>query len=272
MSRRHVGPPPGTDGPTDSLGVPWAGRALGPQPFAGDPGDADPALLAALTGHAAGEQSEQAVLAALASARLLVPVLAAAGEGHPLPDRVRGDAGAEASIPLVAGPDGSTALPAFTSVAAMAAWDGAARPVPVESARAALSAVDEGCSAILIDPATAHAFVVRRPPLWALAQGRDWVPPHQDRAIAAAVAAALGADPAIPGVVGVGLDAGRRAELAVVIRLVPGLDQAALAEGLAAVGERLAGLELLTERAASIELRPVADPARTDLGSPPTGS
>lgn len=253
-----MGPRPGPDGPTDSLGQPWTGRTLGPQPFAGDPGDADPALLATLTSHAAGGSSEQAVLAALAGARLLVPVLASVGEGHPMPDHVRGDAGAEASLPLVAGPDGTTALPAFTSVAAMTAWDPTARPVPVEATRAALSAVDEGCSAMLLDAGSPHAFVVRRPPLWALAQGRAWVPPHQDGAVVEAVTAAVHADPGVPGVLGVQVEAGQRAELAVVVRLVPGLDRAALTERLTAVSERLAGVDLLSERAGSIELRPVA--------------
>ncbi len=37
-----------TSGATDSAGVPWAGRDLRSQPFAGDDGAADPALVAAL--------------------------------------------------------------------------------------------------------------------------------------------------------------------------------------------------------------------------------
>jgi hypothetical protein len=46
----------------------------------GDRGDADPAVAAALTAFAAGQDSEHAVLAALASARLLVPVMALPAE------------------------------------------------------------------------------------------------------------------------------------------------------------------------------------------------
>ena len=37
--------------------------------------------------------------------------------------------------------DGHRALPVFTSIAALAAWDPAARPVPVTAARAAQAAV-----------------------------------------------------------------------------------------------------------------------------------
>ena len=48
-------------------------------------------------------------------------------------------------------PDGRRALPLFTSVAALAAWDPAARPVPVSAARAAQAAVAEGCHVAVVD-------------------------------------------------------------------------------------------------------------------------
>lgn len=256
---QHIGPRPGRhgEGPTDSLGVPWAGRDLTPQPFAGDPGEADPALLAALIGHAAdpvGPVREQHVMAALAPARLLVPIVARVGEGHPMPDHIRGDAGAEASIPLLAGPGGVRGLPAFTSVAAMATWDAAARPVPVEAARAALSAVDEDCDVMVIDAGSPHTFVVRRPPLWAIAQGRAWSPPSDDAELADAVRSALSP---LTVVHEVRLEPGRRSELAVVLVLAPGLDTPGLQAVLADVSEHLAGVPLLAERAESLELRPV---------------
>lgn len=258
---RHIGPRPGRhgEGPTDSLGVPWSGRDLNPQPFAGDPGEADPALLAALIGHAADSRgtrvTEQDVMAALAPARLLVPIVAQVGAGHPMPDHIRGDAGAEASIPLLAGPGGVRGLPAFTSVAALATWDAAARPVPVEAARAALSAVDEGCAVMVIDAGSPHAFVVRRPPLWAIAQGRAWTPPADDAELANAVRSALSP---VTAVRDVRLEPGRRSELAVVLGLTPGLDAVALQAVLAEVSELLADLAVLAERAESLELRPVA--------------
>ncbi|MBL8931513.1 MAG: SseB family protein [Kineosporiaceae bacterium] len=254
---RHIGPRPGApgEGPTDSHGLPWSGRTLNPQPFAGDPGDGDPQVLAALAAHATGTATEREVLAALAPARLLVPIVAVVGEGHPMPDHVRGDAGAEMSIPLLAGPAGTRALPAFTSVLALAAWDAEARPSPVEASRAALSAVDEDCTVMVIDPGSVHAFVVRRPPLWALAQGRTWTPPAEDGELAEAVRGALGL---LPAVRAVRLEPGRRRELDLVLTLEPGLDAAGLKEVLSAVSHRLAGVTLLAERAESVELRPVA--------------
>ena len=243
--------------PADSFSVAWRGRTLTAQPFADDDGRADPALVAALTDHAVGRGTESGVLAALAGARVLVPVVAAVGEGHPLPDHVRGDAGAEMSLPLLGGPDGIRAMPVFTGTETLTAWDASARPVPVKAARAALSAVEEGCSALLVDPGSDHAFVVRRPPLWALAQGRTWVAPHADDELAAAVAAALRPVTDVVPARAVTLAPGRQAELAVVLSLEGGLDERALRDVLQRTGELLAGLPLLTERAGSLELRPV---------------
>src|SRR6516164_7155466 len=52
----------------------------GGQQFRGDRGGADPRVSAALAAYQAGQGSEQAALTALASARLLVPVIAVLAE------------------------------------------------------------------------------------------------------------------------------------------------------------------------------------------------
>ena len=65
-------------GPADSAGVPWGGRELHSNPFAGDTGEADPGLLEALRAVAAQPlepQRHQRVLSALAGARLYAPIL-----------------------------------------------------------------------------------------------------------------------------------------------------------------------------------------------------
>ena len=69
-------------------------------------------------------------------------------------------------------PDGRTAMPVFTSAAALTAWHPEARPVAVYAARAALSAVAEGAELLVLDPGSEFTFVVRRPAVWALAQQR----------------------------------------------------------------------------------------------------
>ena len=58
---------------TDSAQVPWAGRDLSPSGFETDTGAADVHLRALL---AASDTPDQALFAALAGARLLVPVVA----------------------------------------------------------------------------------------------------------------------------------------------------------------------------------------------------
>ena len=60
------------------------------------------------------------------------------------------------------------------------------------------------------------------------------------------------------GVVAVDAVAGTRAEVAVVVDLVPGLDRAGLDSVLRAVNDALATVELVATRVDSIEVRPRA--------------
>ncbi len=233
----------------DSAGVPWAGRTLTPQPFAGDDGGTDPALAAAL----AAADPEGAATALLA-ARVFVPVVAVLGDG-PAPIGPHGrpvDKSADMAVATLVAPDGRRALPVFSGTAALAAWDAAARPVPAEGPRAALSAVQDGCSALLVDPGTAHALLLPRPALWALGQGRAWVPPGRDPEVADAVAAALAGLPAVDAV---RTEPGEGAGVVVALGVRPGLDAAGLSALVDAVQAALAGSELLAERADAVALR-----------------
>ncbi len=240
---------------TDSAGVPWAGRTLTPQPFAGDTGEADAALTRALANADGGVAGEAAVVAALAGTRLLVPVVAVlteAGEASATQRALHGDKGADMAVMLRTRPDGTRALPAFTSRAALAAWDVTARPVPVEAERAALAAVAEGCQTLVLDEAGPARFTVRRPALWALAQGRGWIPSPQDPEVVAAVRSACSG---LAGLDGVRCETGARAELRVVLGVRPGLDRAGLDALLAAVQARLSADPVVAERVDSLEVK-----------------
>ena len=57
----------------------------GGQQFRDDNGAADPRVAAALAGYQAGQGSEQAALTELATARLLVPVIAVLADGSAAP-------------------------------------------------------------------------------------------------------------------------------------------------------------------------------------------
>ena len=253
----------GAAGGAYSGGVPWAGRTLTPSPFAGDDGGADPRVAAALGARAAalaaGAPADEGladVVAALAGTRVFVPGVAVAGatEESSLTGLTT-DAGADMAVVSLEAPDGRRAMPVFTSAAALAAWRGAARPVPSEVERAALSATAEGCPLLLLDPGSDGSALLPRPAVEALAQRLPWQPSWR-REDVAEVARAAAADE--PSVRGVRVERGRRAETAVVLGLAPGLDRAALDALLGRVQQRLAAEPLVATAVDSLELRVVA--------------
>jgi hypothetical protein len=116
-----------------------------------DTGAPDPGLTDALAAYAEDPAREPEVLAALAEARLLVPVVAELGESEVGPDGLSRDKSSDMATVLMRGPDGRLALLAFTGLEAMHRWDPAARPVPVPARTAALAAMQDGAEALLID-------------------------------------------------------------------------------------------------------------------------
>ncbi len=213
----------------DSAGQSWQGREVTDTGFGQDDGSADPEVVAAL------QADDRTLMTALASARLLVPIVAEptevvqAGELH-------ADKAADMAVAVLVAPDGTRALPVFTSMDSLTAWDPAARPSPVTAQRAAQAAVSERCDVMVVDVAGA-AVALRPSMVWALAMGRPWAPAHEDAHVRAAVAAAVRDE---PGVADAECEAGDGGALRVVLRLHPGLDQAAIGELAQRVGERLA--------------------------------
>jgi hypothetical protein len=136
-----------------------------------DQGEADAGLAAALAAYDADPVREPEVLAALATARLLVPVVATRGESEGAAEMggghgVMSDKSADLATVLMVAPDGRRALLAFTSLAALRRWDPEARPVPVPAETAALAALQDDAEALLIDvagPVTYLASVSHAP-------------------------------------------------------------------------------------------------------------
>lgn len=223
----------------DSAGVPWEGRSFQPNPNAGDDGSADPALLAAIEAFRAGEGSQEQVVQAFRDARVLIPLLAERGDEGIGPTGLTIDKTQELSIFTVAAPDGRAAQPVFTSVAALAAWDANARPIPVPAPRVALSAASEDSDLVVLDPGQPTEFVVRRPALWAIAQGQEWVPSFLSPEVATAFHQSIGQELAV---IDLALSSGdptarmRGPELVVTLTLNAGLDR----DELTAVTNRLA--------------------------------
>src|SRR5690554_6645326 len=180
---------------TDSAGQPWAGRSFGETAFADDDGTAPSALLAALRGFRERISDETAVVDAVRTSRLLIPLMAALGESGVNERGVTVDKSAELSIVTVAGPDGRNVLPVFSSVEAMQRWNADARPVPADGIRVALAAADEGTDLVVLDATSETEFVIRRPALWAIAQSLPWAPSYGDPEVTANFANTVSSEP-----------------------------------------------------------------------------
>src|SRR6266536_2929633 len=154
---------------------------------------------------------------ALASTRLLVPVLAApaqdsgglvSGDGpadHAAAGRraaSHGTAGtgaektSEMSIPALVGQDGRLAVPAFTCLDALTRWRPGARPVPVDAGRVWQSAVADA-RAVVLDVAGPVPVAIDGARLAALSSGQPVPLPHDDPDVLAEVAQAVAGLPAI---------------------------------------------------------------------------
>lgn len=229
----------------DSAGVPWEGRSFEPNPHAGDDGSADPALDAALRAFHAGSGDEASIVRAYRAARLLIPLVAEKGvlrqaqeptigqaqEPTIGPHGLEVDKTQELSIVTVAAPDGRRVLPVFTSVAALSVWDPSARPVPADGIRTALAATADDTDLIVIDPGSETEFVLRRPAIWAIGQGREWEPSYLSPAVFAGLQESVGGELAVLDLsVASGDPTGRLRgpELVVELQLMQGLDQAEL--------------------------------------------
>lgn len=271
-------------GAADSAGFPWAGRTFDHHEtaFADDDGSTPAELRDAVAAlRAAAERTPSAgaglddlasahsdALLALSRVRLLVPLLAEAGETGLTPDGRTVEKSQELSIVTVAAPDGRRAMPVFSSVEAMRVWNPDARPIPVPGPQAALAAAQEGTALIIVDPgAPDRELGVRRTQLEAVAVGRPVVPSWADAEVLGAFRASVAEDARIAGIALVPGDPEARlrtAETDVVLRLAPGLDREALHALVAGLQQRWAADGIIAARVDSLRVRPVA-------AEPPSG-
>ncbi|MET9802152.1 SseB family protein [Streptomyces sp. NPDC006368] len=164
--------------------------------FSDDDGTADPELTAALAAWAEDRSAEPRVLAALRGARLLVPIVAVLGEVEEDENGLRREKTSDMAVPTLTAGD-RRALPAFTSVASLALWDPAARPVAVPLHQALQAAAHEKADTLVLDLAGPVPYQLTGPALLALAEGRTSTDPLADPAITAAVRAVVAAEPSV---------------------------------------------------------------------------
>lgn len=236
---------------TDTAGVSWAGRDYTVSPYPTDDGGAPPALAAALAAVRAGQDPDRRHLVeALAAVRVLVPIMATSTERGETAHGLTGDNGADMAMVSITAPDGSRTLPIFSSVSALAAWQDTARPVPVVTAQAAQAAVQEGCTALVLDPGP-QAVLLQRSVLWALGQGRPWLPPHEDPAVIAELEAVADA---VPGVLALTPRPDATREVDLRTRLVPGLGPEQVQQVLSVLAAALSRSPLVAERISSLKI------------------
>ena len=140
--------------------------------FAGDRGEADPVVRAAIA--AAGEDTTSYLDAviALCDARLLVPVVASGDDSSDGPDP---DRHAELAAVSVQAADGRRALLAFTGIDSLQTWEPRARPVPGTLDDVCATVTEAEADALLVDVAGPVPFVIESDLVAELAQGRRLV-------------------------------------------------------------------------------------------------
>ncbi|MFF8892801.1 SseB family protein [Brevibacterium casei] len=184
--------------PTDSAGQPWEGRNLAPNPFSGDTGEADANLLTALEAAAASPldpRAHEGVVAALACARLYAPIVPIAVDHGVGENGLMVDNSSDMAMVRLRAEDGRECTPGFSAIPPLTAWHPEARPVPIESERLALGAIEADSQLVVLDPGTDRSFLLRRPALFAFAQGRSWTPAWADPTVAEAAVALAGQFP-----------------------------------------------------------------------------
>jgi hypothetical protein len=242
---------------SDSAGTPWEGRQFDHNAFAHDDGAAPADLLAALIGFRAGGVGEADVVNAIRSARLLIPLVAELGDSAAGHHGLTVDKSADLSIVTVAGPDGRSVMPVFSSVSAMQQWNPAARPVPADAVRVALAAASEDTELVVVDATTVTEFVIRRPALWAIAQSQPWLPSYLDESVLAAFLDSAATEPAVTMILLDSGDADARLtgpELVVQLTLIPGLTAALLEALLARLQSRWSADGVIAARVDSLRI------------------
>jgi hypothetical protein len=229
----------------DSAGVPWEGREFSQNSWSEDDGSTPKALAEVFE----REFDKEALFEALSQSRLLIPLLAELGESGVGAHGELVDKSADLAIVAVSTPDGKTAIPAFSSVAEMTAWNATARPVPVEVAKLAIAAVSERHERVVLNPA-GRAIGIRRPALAALAQGLKWTPPHLNTPVILMIDSAAAKQPLIRSARAFDPDPTSqllKPELGIEIAIEAGLGADSLQQVLAQFGSDLQSQEFLQQ-------------------------
>ena len=248
---------------TDSAGVPWEGRSFQPNPHAGDSGETPPEVASALDAWRGGTGTYSALIAAFAANRFLIPLVAHAGDDFDADNPVMEDKVQELSVVTVAGPNGEKVIPVFTSATAMKSWNAEARPIPIDAQRGALAAAGENTDRIVVNACT-DSVVIRRPALWAVAQGADYLAPWESPDFLAETRALLAGVEHLDDVTVSAADprsTGDNADVNLILTVPVGLDPDAVRAVLAAAQQKIAGDDNFRQHVDALVLTVAGRPA-----------
>lgn len=149
-----------------------------------DRGDADPAVRAALAAAYSGGNSYASAVAALCTARLILPTAPAPDDAEPGASEGQDDGHEHGHTPpghvpmaavLMKAASGDKAVVAFTGYDAMNAWGENLHPVRCTLDDVAATCAETHSNVILIDPQGPHPLVIEQQLIDELAQGHRLV-------------------------------------------------------------------------------------------------
>jgi hypothetical protein len=147
-----------------------------------DRGDADPRVRGALASAYDGGDAYARAVAALCTARLILPTVPAPADAEPGASERRdrheerpAGPGPEMAVVQLRAASGDKAVAVFTGTDALQAWRPDARPVRCTLDDVAATVLETGSVAILVDVAGPHSLVIEAPLVAELAQGRRLV-------------------------------------------------------------------------------------------------
>jgi hypothetical protein len=132
-----------------------------------------------------------AIIEALRTSRVLVPLLADAGDIGYTPEGKKVEKTQELSIVTVEGPDGLPVALMFSDVEALANWRSDARPVPVEATKVAAWVIDDQMARAVLNPGSASECVIRRGGIVSLLSAEPYAPPVDDERVVREIALAF---------------------------------------------------------------------------------
>ena len=218
----------------DSAGISFSGREFRPHPFDGDDGSTPPALAQALSLWRENHNGEAmtAVIEALRTSRVLVPLLAEAGDLGYTPEGKKVEKTQELSIVTVEGPDGLPVALMFSDVAALTTWRSDARPVPVEATKVAAWVLDDQMARAVLNAGWEDECVIRRGGIVSLLSAEPYNPPVDDPVVERDIALAFEGQHDVSFLLRSGweLMGGNGPDLIVEVALPPGLSAGELRE------------------------------------------